>query len=194
MGLEFLLLLIFLVFVCLPVITVTLVKHRPVAVKSGKKAAYRQNRRYRRYFRPAERKMQEQACRLLMEISDALDSNPRIQVDRKSSLKAQADQTTDYVLASLGKVARIRKHKAAVNSQRQTEITQLENRLLVEVGRSIDVLEDALVSLTILDVVRGDGAVDRLLDNLKESNARLRDIADAHEEVRNAGKVWVGEL
>jgi hypothetical protein len=194
MGPEFLILLAFLILVWLPVTVIFLRQQRPAAVRAGKKQAYRSNRRYRRYFKPAERKMQEQACRLLSEINDAVKHNQRIQSDRKSSLKAQANQTTDYVMASLGKVARIRKHKSAVNAPRQAEITQLEDRLVAEVVRSLDVLEDALVSLTILDVVRGDATVDRLLENLQESNARLRDIADAHEDVRNAGRVWVGEL
>jgi hypothetical protein len=194
MGPEFILLLAFLVLVWLPVTIVFLRQHRPVAVKAGKKKAYRLNRRYRGYFKPTERKMQDQACRLLSEIDDALRFNKRIQNDRKSSLQAQANQTTDYVMASLGKVARIRKHKTVVNAKRQAEITHLENQLLTEVTRSLDVLEDALVSLTILDVAKGDVTVDRLLDNLEESNSRLRDLADAHEEVRNAGKAWVGEF
>jgi hypothetical protein len=135
--------------------------------------------------------MRDQACRLFSEIGEALKHNQRIQPDRKTRLKTQVDQTTDYVLVSLGKVARIRKHKSVLNTSRQAEITQLENRLLNEVTRSLDVLEDALVSLTILDVARGDAAIDRLLYNLEESNTRLRDIADAHEEVRNAGKTAV---
>lgn len=194
MEAEFLFLLAFLVFVWLPVTIVFLRNHRPAAVKAGKTKAYRLNRHYRRYFNPVERKMQEQACRLLSEINDALKYNQRIRVDRKSSLKTQANQTTDYVMASLGKVARIRKHKSVVNAQRQAEITKLEHRLMAEVKRSLDVLEDALVSLTILDVAQGDTTIDRLLANLEESNARLRDIADAHEEVRSAGKVRMGEL
>ena len=194
MGPEFIFLLAFLVLVWLPVTIVFLRQRRPVAVKAGKKKAYRLNRRYRRYFKPTERKMQDQACRLLSEIDDALRYNKRIQTDRKSNLQAQANQTTDYVMASLGKVARIRKHKTVVNATRQAEITHLENQLLTEVTRSLDVLEDALVSLTILDVAKGDATIDRLLDNLEESNSRLRDLADAHEEVRNAGKAWVGEI
>jgi hypothetical protein len=194
MEAEFLVLLAFLVFVWLPVTAVFVRNQRPGPVKVGKKKAYNLNRHYRRYFKPTERKMQDQACRLLSEINDALKHNQRIQSERKSNLSAQASQTTDYVMASLGKVARMRKHKAVVNSQRQAQITKLEDRLLIEVKRSIDVLEDALVSLTILDVARGDATIERLLDNLVESNARLRDLADAHEEVRNSRIVRIAEL
>jgi hypothetical protein len=185
---EFLVLLVFLVIVWIPVTFVFLSRRHPVDVKVSQKRASRPNRRYRRYFKPAERKMRDQACRLISEIGEALKHNQRIQSERKTRLKAQVDQTADYVLVSLGKVARIRKHKSVLNTSRQAEITTLENRLLDEVARSLDVLEDALVSLTILDVARGDATIDRLLNNLEESNARLRDIADAHQEVRNAGK------
>jgi hypothetical protein len=194
MEAELLVLLAFLVFVWLPVTVVFLRNQRPDPHKVGKKNVYKINKRYRRYFKAPERKLQDQACRLLSEIGDALNHNQRIQTDRKSNLKEQANQTTDYVLVSLGKVARMRKHKAVVNAKRQAQITVLEDRLLVEVKRSIDVLEDALVSLTILDAARGDATVDRLLDNLAESNARLRDLADAHEEVRSAGRVRIAEL
>jgi len=185
---EFLVLLVFLVIVWIPVTFVFLSRRHPVDVQVSRKRASRPNRRYGRYFKPAERKMRDQACRLISEIGEALKHNQRIQSERKTRLKAQADQTADYVLVSLGKVARIRKHKSVLNTSRQAEITTLENRLLDEVSRSLDVLEDALVSLTILDVARGDATIDRLLYNLEESNARLRDIADAHEEVRNAGR------
>lgn len=188
MEAEFFVLLAFLIFVWLPVTFVFLRNQRPPTVKD------RLNRRYRRYFKASERKMQDQACRLLSEISDALKYNQRIQSDRKASVNAQASQTTDYVMVSLGKVARMRKHKAVVNVKRQAEITRLEDKLLAEVTRSIDVLEDALVSLTILDVAKGDTTIERLLTNLEESNARLRDLADAHEEVRNVGRVRIAEL
>lgn len=188
---EFLILLIFLVIVWIPVTFVFLIRHRPVESGVRQIRVSRPPRQYRRYFKPAERKMRDQACRLFSEIGEALKHNQRIQPDRKTRLKTQVDQTTDYVLVSLGKVARIRKHKSVLNTSRQAEITQLENRLLNEVARSLDVLEDALVSLTILDVARGDAAIDRLLYNLEESNTRLRDVADAHEEVRNAGKTTV---
>jgi hypothetical protein len=30
--------------------------------------------------------------------------------------------------------------------------------------------------------------------DLSESNARLRDIADAHDEIRTVREAWVGEL
>ena len=193
MEAEILFLLGFIAFIWIPVTIVFLRRHHPPNVTTGNRIV-QVSRRHRKYFKPAERKMHDQACRLLSEINEALRHNQRIHSDSKSSLKAQANQTTAYVMASLGKVARIRKHKAVLNSERQSEITKLENRLLTEVGRSLDVLEDALVSLTILDVARGDVTIDRLLDNLQESNARLKDIADAHEEVRNAGRVWIGEL
>ncbi len=88
MGPEFIFLLAFLVLVWLPVTIVFLRQRRPIAVKAGKKKAYRLNRRYRRYFKPTERKMQDQACRLLSEIDDALQ---RIE-DRKYGICEGTDK------------------------------------------------------------------------------------------------------
>ncbi len=70
----------------------------------------------------------------------------------------------------------------------------LERRLLAEIRRSMDILEDALVSIITVDVVGGNTRIDRLVSELYESNARLRDIADAHQEIKNVRGAWVGEV
>jgi hypothetical protein len=143
---------------------------------------------------PPERKSKRHAQRLLSELNEALDYNQRIPPEKKSSLKQQVGQMTDYAVASLEKLARIRGRKAIVSSKRQTELEQLEGRLSVEINRSLDMLEDALVSIITVDVIGGNARIDRLLTDLHESNARLRDTADAHNEIRTVREAWVGEL
>jgi hypothetical protein len=137
--------------------------------------------------------MGNRAHRLFEGICEALEQNQRIQSDRRLSLEGQAAQAASYVGASLRKLARIRKHKLVLSSKRQDEVGLLENRLLTEVERSLDILEDALVSVTIVDIVRGDARIDRVLSDLGESNARLRDLADAHQDVKNVGRLQTWE-
>lgn len=143
---------------------------------------------------PMERKMKRHAQQLSAEVNEALQYNQRIPTEKKSYLKAQTAQTTEYVLVSVEKLARIRRRKAIIGAKRRVELQQLESRLIVEVKRSLDMLEDALVSIIRVDVVGGNATIDRLVTDLNESNARLRDIADAHEEIRTVREAWVGEL
>jgi hypothetical protein len=123
----------------------------------------------------------------LREINEALEENQRIQSEKRKLLNDQTCQARDYVVASLKKLHRVRKHKAIVGSERKIEMEKLEEQLLNEIKRSVDLLEDVLVSVITLDVVRGDVTIDRLLKNLEDSNARLRDVAGFHDEWRQIG-------
>jgi hypothetical protein len=143
---------------------------------------------------PTERKMDRHVRHLSSEIGEALEHNTRVSPDKTASLKRQTQEATDYVLASLARLVRIRRRKAMVSAKKRAELEQIENRLWLEIKRSLDMLEEALVSIITVDVVGGEGRIERLLDELHESNARLRDIADAHQEIRTAGKVWLGEI
>jgi hypothetical protein len=138
--------------------------------------------------------MKRHAQQLAAEICEALDYNQRIPTEKRSYLKQQTRQLTDHALASLEKVTRIRRRKAIVGPDRQAELEQLERRLLAEIKRSLEILEDALVSIITVDVVGGNSRIDRLVSDLYESNARLRDIAEAHQEIRTVRGVWAGEL
>jgi hypothetical protein len=142
---------------------------------------------------PAKRKMKRHAQQLAAEICEALDYNQRIPAEKKRFLIEQARQLTDHSLNSLEKVARIQRRKSIVNPNRRLELEGIERRLLAEVRRSMDILEDALVSIITVDVVGENTRIDRLVSELYESNARLRDIADAHQEIKTVRGVWVGK-
>jgi uncharacterized protein YjbI with pentapeptide repeats len=138
-----------------------------------------------RLLEPAEREIGTRADSLLLEVKDALEHNQRIQAQKKASLKQQASQIPKNVAVLLWKLFRIRKAKAIVSPDSQAQIQRLEERLLAEMSRSVDVLEQVLMSTITLEIVSGDDTVDRLLRELTESNGRMRDLADAYQEVRS---------
>ncbi len=131
-----------------------------------------------------EREVGNRAYRLLLEVNEALEHNQRISPEKKASLKQQARQALDNIIALLWKLSRVRRAKAVVQTQSQVEIEKLEGRLLTEITRSSDVLEDVLMSTIQLEIKGGDRAVDRLLEDLNESNSRMRDLADAYDEFK----------
>jgi len=112
----------------------------------------------------------------------------------ESSLENQTRQMMDYTMISLQQLERIHRRKGMVNETRRLELTKLERRLAVEIERALNMLEDALVSIITVDVTGGNARIDRLVNDLSESNSRLRDIADAHDEIRSVRETWAGEM
>lgn len=143
---------------------------------------------------PLARQMKRHAERLISEINEALKHNKRIPPDKKSSLEKQTRQMTDYTVISLQKLERIHRRKGMVNETRRLELARLERRLAAEIERALNMLEDALVSIITVDVAGENARIDRLVNDLSESNSRLRDIADAHDEIRSVRETWAGEL
>jgi len=143
---------------------------------------------------PSARQMKRHAEHLISEINEALKQNQRIPSDKKSSLENQTRQMMDYTMISLQQLERIHRRKGMVNETRRLELTKLERRLAVEIERALNMLEDALVSIITVDVTGGNARIDRLVNDLSESNSRLRDIADAHDEIRSVRETWAGEM
>jgi hypothetical protein len=143
---------------------------------------------------PLVRQMKRHAERLFSEISEALKHNQRIPPEKKTALDKQTRQMTDYAMSSLQKIEQIHRRQAMVNETRRLELARLERRLTAEVERALSMLEDALVSIITVDVAGGNSRIDRLVNDLSESNSRLRDTADAHDEIRSVRETWAGEL
>ena len=136
------------------------------------------------YLKTDERAVGDRAYQLLLEVNEALKHNRRISPERKASLKQQGRQIQDNVVTLLWKLARIRKAKVVVKPQFQAELEKLETRLWAEITHSSDILEDVLMSTLQLEIRGGDKTLDRLLEDLNESNKRMRDLADAYDEVK----------
>lgn len=132
-----------------------------------------------------EREVGNRAYKLLSEVNEALAHNQRIAPEKKPVLKRQARRTLDNIVSLLWKLSRVRRAKSVVRSQSQAEIGELETRLLTEITHSSDVLEDVLTSTMQLEIKGSDKTVDRLLEDLDESNKRMRDLADVYDELRS---------
>jgi hypothetical protein len=134
---------------------------------------------------PDERGMGRRALQILVELGAALENNPRIQPDRKALLWDRAHRSAENVVDLLQQVARIRRQKSLLGTERQRRIRDMETRRLDQMWRSLDNLEEVLVSTFAVEVEGGDARIERLVDDLEDSNLRLRDMAQSYDEVRN---------
>jgi uncharacterized protein YjbI with pentapeptide repeats len=134
---------------------------------------------------PTEQGIAERAYSLWLEVNQALNQNRQINPSKKSSLKQQARQVPENIANLLWKLSRLRRAKHLIGVEGQAEIEKLEHKLLAELQHSATLLEGVLTSTMRLDIARGDRPVERLLQDLAASNERLRDLADAYDEVKS---------
>jgi hypothetical protein len=132
-----------------------------------------------------EREMATRAFGLLLEVNEAIRHNQRISSPLKDSLKQQVGQIPENIVALLWKLARLRRARILFGSEFQVETEALEEKLVAEVEHALTILKSVLMYALKLEVVTGDRSLDRLLDSLKESNRRMRDLADTYDQIRS---------
>jgi len=115
----------------------------------------------------------------------------RIPPDRKADLTRETRDLYDNITKGVWKLKRVRrirelamKGSASANSAGiAREASDMESRLLDELNRSLDALLAVPASLMKLEMAADDQVIDRLITNLDEANLRMKDLADAYEEV-----------
>ena len=131
----------------------------------------------------------ERADRLAREVHEALSRGP-VAAERKAAFDRQAREVPDNVNRALWNLARLRRLSASIDpssdpaQQNRQAISDLENKTLAEMTRSVELLASLSVSLIQVELARGDRSFDRLLADLDESNKRLVDLSSAYAENR----------
>ncbi len=117
----------------------------------------------------------------------------RMPAERKSALNQETSQLYDNIVKGAWKLERLRRLKELAirnaPSESSTRIVQdaneMEARLTEEMNRALDVLLTVPASLMKMEMATDDRATQRLVDSLDEANSRMRDLADAYDDVRD---------
>ena len=132
-------------------------------------------------------KQTSRANDLYREIKNVLLHTP-VSEAKKISFDHQSSQILFNINRALWKQSRSKylysaiKHDTSQAQQSKKEIESMINRLNQEVERSLDVLTAVSVSLLNVELAHGDAEFDRLLNELNESNRRLRELSDAYKD------------
>ncbi len=139
------------------------------------------------YYANASGEMTKRAYLLLEEVQDALEKCP-VPAEKKALLKEQASQVPENVVRLAWKLERLSRIKALAqnDSSVQREATELEADLQAAAKDSLELLAMVPLSLMRLELSHSDTGIDRILAGLRESNRRMRDLAEAYDEVRMA--------
>jgi hypothetical protein len=146
--------------------------------------------------RPLPRHMKEnqlayEAERLLDEIEAVVKQSSTPSAARQS-LTHQSREVCDHIASALWKLYHLRRvrqlaehHYTSANiRQAALEAKEMEDRLLIEINRSLEVLFCIPVSLMRVDQAHRDHVADRLIADLGEANQRLREVAATYSEMR----------
>jgi hypothetical protein len=129
----------------------------------------------------------ERADRLAREVHETLQRSP-VSAEKKAAFERQAREVPDNVNQALWNLARLRRLYASIDpqsdpaNQNRQAISDLENKTLLEMTQSVELLASLSVSLIQVELARGDRSADRLLADLDESNKRLVDLSSAYAE------------
>lgn len=134
-----------------------------------------------------EQRLVEQADLLLDEAKVAVNRST-LSNDRKRELLTQAAQVPANVRKGaerLEQLARLRELAGeSASAQVIAETRALERRVRADMGHSIDLLLQMPLTLTRIEVERANVDLDRVMEDLSETNARLNDTAEAARELR----------
>lgn len=122
---------------------------------------------------------------LLGEVEDTLKKSP-IAPEKKMLLMKQAAEIPDNVVQVIGKLEQLRRISRLAKSDGdvQREALDLEAQLRVAAEGSVELLASVPLSLIRLELAHRDTGIDGIVAGLRESNRRMRDLAEAYDEVR----------
>lgn len=139
----------------------------------------------------------DDARRLVNEIKETLKGSP-LSAEQRNAVLGQVKDVPDNVVKAVQKLHRLRRlKKIAKRSEDATnsgevlrEIKEMERNIEEELRRTHETLLAVPVSLMKVDTARGNRNLDRIIEELSETNLRLNDLATSHEEVRAAGQSY----
>ena len=129
----------------------------------------------------------ERADRLAREVHETLQHSP-VSAERKAAFERQAREVPDNINQALWNLARLRRLYTSIDPQsdpanhNRQAVSDLENKTLLEMAQSVELLASLSVTLIQVELARSDRSADRLLADLDESNKRLVDLSSAYAE------------
>jgi hypothetical protein len=132
------------------------------------------------------------ARKLVQVINETLKTSP-ISSEQKSEVQKQMKDVTANLDRTLSKLERLRKvKKIAKRNEDATNSTEvlrdikvMEQKIQEELLRTHEVLLSMPVMLMKVDAARGDRDLDRIIDNLSDTNHRLNDLATGYDDLRS---------
>jgi hypothetical protein len=139
-----------------------------------------------------EARYAKDARKLVQVINETLKTSP-ISAEQKSEVQKQTKEVTANVNKALSKLERLRKIKkiakrnedAANSPEVLRDIKAMERKIQDELLRTHEVLLSMPVMLMKVDAARGDRDMDRIIDNLSDTNHRLDDLATGYDDLRS---------
>jgi hypothetical protein len=124
------------------------------------------------------------ARELLRAIDEALRSTP-ISSEQKSLIKQQSANIPKNIVKSAKRLRRLRKLKdlSSQMGKHDTELEAMEHSMVAVMDSSLDMLLSIPKALMKVETARDERAVTKLIEELRETNRHMLDLADAHTEV-----------
>lgn len=130
-----------------------------------------------------EHQLVHEALGLMREVEASLKRNPTLSADSKRSIQMQIEHIPPNLIKSVNQLEHLRRISQTADKYQREEIDQMDFKLQVQIQHSLQTLKAIPIELMKIELASSDRTVKRLVNDLTETNDKLRDLGASSMEL-----------
>jgi hypothetical protein len=120
---------------------------------------------------------------LMRDVESSLKRNPTLSAQSKRSIQAQIEHIPPNLITSVKQLEHLRRIAKTADKYQRDEIDQMDFKLQVQIQHSLQMLKSIPIELMKIELASTDRTVKRLVNDLTETNDKLRDLGASSIEL-----------
>jgi hypothetical protein len=118
------------------------------------------------------------------EIETILKENKRISADKKRKLQIQTTAILNNIVEIIKRLDTVRRLLPTLDGKDRDEMEKMDFSLQLQIERSLETLQTIPISLVKVEIASEERSIDRLIDDLSETNETMHDLADSYKAMQ----------
>ena len=118
------------------------------------------------------------------EIENILKGNKRISANKKRVLQEQTSAMLNNIVEIIKRLDTVRRLIPTLDGKDRTEMEKMDFSLQLQIERSLETLQSIPISLVKVEIASEERSIDRLIDDLSETNETMHDLADSYKAIQ----------
>ena len=126
----------------------------------------------------------QKARTIYREIENILKENKRISPDKKRRVQEQSAAMLSNMVEIIKRLDTVRRLMPTLSGKERTEMENIDFSLQQQIERSLETLQSIPLSLVKVEMASEERSIDRLIDDLSETNETMHDLADSYKAIQ----------
>jgi hypothetical protein len=118
------------------------------------------------------------------EIENILKENKRISSDKKRRVQEQSAAMLDNMVDIMKRLDTVRRLTPTLSGKKRDEMENIDFSLQQQIERSLETLQSIPLGLVKVEMASEERSIDRLIDDLSETNETMHDLADSYKAIQ----------